>query len=59
IGSLLKAEPATIAIHLRTRKEMSKVPAHWEALPEIVKFINENTTPQTRPLIIGNGDILI
>lgn len=57
IGTLLEAEPAVIAIHLRTRKEMSKVPAHWEEMTKIVKFVNEHTTPETRPLIIGNGDV--
>ncbi len=57
IKKLLEAQPAAIAIHLRTRKEMSKVPAHWELMPEIVKFIHDNTTEETRPLIIGNGDI--
>jgi tRNA-dihydrouridine synthase len=58
IGKLLEAEPAAIAIHLRTRKEMSKVPAHWELMPEIVKFIHDHTTPDTRPIILGNGDIM-
>lgn len=57
ILKLLEAEPAAIAIHLRTRKEMSKVPAHWELMPEIVKFIHDNTTEANRPKIIGNGDI--
>jgi nifR3 family TIM-barrel protein len=57
IAKLLEAEPAAISIHLRTRKEMSKVPAHWELMPEIVKFIHEKTTPETHPLIIGNGDV--
>lgn len=57
IATLLEAEPAAIAIHLRTRKEMSKVPAHWDEMPKIVKFISEHTTPETRPLIIGNGDV--
>jgi nifR3 family TIM-barrel protein len=57
ISKLLAAQPAAIAIHLRTRKEMSKVPAHWEVMPDIVKFIDENTTPETRPRILGNGDI--
>lgn len=57
IATLLEAQPAAIAIHLRTRKEMSKVPAHWEEMPKIVKFIHEKTTPETRPLIMGNGDI--
>lgn len=57
IAILLEAQPAAIAIHLRTRKEMSKVPAHWDEMPKIVKFITEHTTPETRPLIIGNGDV--
>ncbi len=58
IGKLLEAEPAAIAIHLRTRKEMSKVPAHWDEMTKIVKFINEHTTPETRPIILGNGDVM-
>lgn len=58
IGKLLEAEPAAIAVHLRTRKEMSKVPAHWEEMSKIVKFINERTTPATRPIILGNGDVM-
>lgn len=57
ILKLLEAQPAAIAIHLRTRKEMSKVPAHWELMPEIVQFIHDNTTPETRPRILGNGDV--
>ncbi len=57
IATLLEAQPAAIAIHLRTRKEMSKVDAHWDEMPKIVQFINEQTTPETRPLIIGNGDV--
>lgn len=57
ILKLLQAQPAAIAIHLRTRKEMSKVPAHWELMPEIVKFIHDHTTEGTRPVIIGNGDV--
>lgn len=58
IATLLEAKPANISIHLRTRKEMSKVPAHWELMPHIVKFIHEQTTPETRPTIVGNGDVL-
>lgn len=57
ILKLLEAQPASIAIHLRTRKEMSKVPAHWELMPEIVKFIRDNTTKENCPLILGNGDV--
>ena len=57
VAKLLEAKPAAIAVHLRTRKEMSKVPAHWELMPDIVKFIHDNTTSENRPIIIGNGDV--
>ncbi len=57
IAEILKVQPAAIAIHLRTRKEMSAVPAHWELMPEIVKFVRENTAAETRPVVIGNGDV--
>lgn len=57
IASLLEAEPAAITIHLRTRKEMSKVPAHWELMPEMVEFIKEHSNEETRPIILGNGDV--
>lgn len=58
IAKLLEAEPAAIAIHLRTRKEMSKVPAHWTEMNKIVKFIDEHTAAETRPVIVGNGDVM-
>lgn len=54
IGLLLEQKLPALTIHLRTRKEMSKVPAHWEIMPEIVKLRDE-ISPQT--LIIGNGDV--
>ena len=41
-------------MHLRTRKEMSKVPAHYELIPEIVRLRDE-ISPETRLVI--NGDI--
>jgi len=44
-----------LTLHLRTRKEMSKVPAHWEVVPEIVKLRNK-ISPKTK--LIGNGDVL-
>jgi nifR3 family TIM-barrel protein len=58
LPNLLETEPVAITIHARTKKEMSKVPAHWEEMPNIVKFIHARTTPENRPLIIGNGDVL-
>ena len=41
-------------MHLRTKKEMSKVPAHYELIPEIIKLRN-NISPETKLII--NGDI--
>lgn len=58
LPALLKTEPSAITIHVRTRKEMSKVPAQWELFPEIMEIVKKHTTSKTRPLIIGNGDIV-
>jgi tRNA-dihydrouridine synthase len=55
IGFLLEQKLPALTVHLRTRKEMSDVPAHWELMPEIVKLRNE-ISPET--LIIGNGDVM-
>ena len=54
IKLLLQQNLSNLTIHLRTRKEMSKVPAHYELIPEIMKFRDE-IAPQT--LITINGDI--
>lgn len=57
IMRLLEAQPAALTIHARTRKEMSKVPAHWDVLGAIVKRIHAAYERSAgRPLIIGNGD---
>lgn len=45
---------ANLSIHLRTRKEMSKVDAHWELIAEIKKLRDE-IAPNT--LLTINGDI--
>ncbi|MGO3610779.1 tRNA-dihydrouridine synthase [Enterococcus devriesei] len=55
ISHLLKQDIANLSVHMRTRKEMSKVDAHWDLIPEIVKLRDE-IAPQT--LITINGDIL-
>ncbi len=52
---LLEEDIAVLTVHLRTRKEMSLVPAHWDLMPEIVKLRDE-VAPDT--LIIGNGDVM-
>ncbi|MDO4967355.1 MAG: tRNA-dihydrouridine synthase [Candidatus Saccharibacteria bacterium] len=51
---LLKHNLAALTVHLRTRKEMSKVDAHYELIPEIIKLRNE-ISPKTKLII--NGDI--
>ena len=45
---------ANLSIHLRTRKEMSKVDAHWELIGEIKK-VRDAIAPNT--LLTINGDI--
>ncbi len=51
---VLREEPAALTVHLRTRKEMSKVPAHYELISEIAKLRDE-IAPATKFVI--NGDI--
>jgi len=53
LGHLLEAKPAAITIHLRTKKEMSKVPARWQEVHRAV-----NITKGSGTLLIGNGDIM-
>lgn len=51
---LLEQDIVNLTIHLRTRKEMSKVPAHFELIPEI-KALRDEIAPGT--LLTINGDI--
>ena len=51
---ILKQGIVNLTIHLRTRKEMSKVPAHYELIAEI-KALRDAIAPQT--LLTINGDI--
>ena len=44
-----------LTIHARTRKEMSKVPAHWEQFAAICE-LRDCISPDT--LLVGNGDIM-
>lgn len=52
IPAILEAEPAALTIHGRTRKEMSKVPAHWDQIAKCVELAKGRNT-----VIIGNGDV--
>lgn len=51
---LFEQDLAALTVHLRTRKEMSKVPAHYELIPSILKLRDE-ISPDTKLVI--NGDI--
>src|SRR3989338_2017127 len=53
LPELLAAEPAAITLHARTRKEMSKVPAHWNRVKDAVKI---RDSLKSKTLIVGNGD---
>lgn len=55
IRLLLKSDIAALTVHARTRKDMSKVPADWSYIKEVVKLRNE-LAPNI--LIIGNGDVV-
>lgn len=54
LPALLSQNLAALTVHLRTRKEMSKVPAHWDLMGEIVALCRD-IAPDT--LILGNGDV--
>jgi nifR3 family TIM-barrel protein len=49
---ILEEDVAALIVHLRTKSEMSKVPAHWELASEIASLTREYNTP-----FLGNGDV--
>ncbi|MHB8914017.1 MAG: tRNA dihydrouridine synthase [Minisyncoccota bacterium] len=51
---ILEEAPAAITIHLRTRKQLSLVPANWEWMKKVIE-IRDRINPSV--IIIGNGDI--
>ncbi|HMQ96257.1 MAG TPA: tRNA-dihydrouridine synthase family protein, partial [Candidatus Saccharibacteria bacterium] len=54
LTTLLQQDIVNLTIHLRTKKEMSKVPAHFELIPDIIALRDE-ISPHT--LLTINGDI--
>lgn len=54
LPALLEENLAALTVHLRTRKEMSLVAAHWDLMPRILEIRNR-IAPDT--LILGNGDV--
>ncbi len=55
IPELLKEDISALTIHLRTRKEMSNVPAHWELAKDIVRVAKK---ANKKVVLIANGDVL-
>jgi tRNA-dihydrouridine synthase len=55
ITALLEEQLTALTVHLRTRAEMSDVPAHWELAPQIVA-LRDRISPKT--VLLGNGDVL-
>lgn len=51
---LLQQDLAMLTMHGRTRKEMSKVPAHWDLIGQ-VRELRDKIAPDT--LFVGNGDV--
>lgn len=54
LGGLLQQDIPVLTIHLRTKKEMSKVPAHFELIDDI-KALRDKIAPET--LLVINGDV--
>ncbi len=57
IPALLETEPACIIVHGRTKKEMSLVPADWEAIGRTAELARNYRSSSGRTLILGNGDV--
>lgn len=55
LPTLLETNPTAITFHLRTRKEMSKVGAHWEKAKRCIEIRDEL---KSNTYILGNGDTL-
>lgn len=55
LATILRETPDALTVHLRTKKEMSKVEAHYELIPEILALKNE-ISPATKLIINGDFD---
>ena len=55
IPMLLRCNIDALTVHVRTRKEMSAVPANWELIKDVIKLRNK-IAPNT--IVIGNGDVM-
>lgn len=55
LPQVLSEDIAALTLHLRTRKEMSKVPAHWELAPQLASFVRDLRSDVK---LLGNGDVM-
>lgn len=59
VTELLSEDLDALTIHARTMKEMSKVPARWEHIKEVVEIRDDIQKGKThKTLILGNGDVV-
>lgn len=54
LPEILAENPVAVTLHLRTRKQMSLVPANWELMKKAVAIRNR-VNPGV--LLVGNGDV--
>ena len=54
IPEILKEDVSALTVHLRTKKEMSLVPANWDYIKRIKKLIEKSGKEIS---LIGNGDV--
>ncbi|HVZ67765.1 MAG TPA: tRNA-dihydrouridine synthase [Patescibacteria group bacterium] len=54
ISFLLEQNISALTVHLRTAREMSNPPPHWEELPKVVELRNK-INPET--VLLANGNI--
>lgn len=52
LAKILSAKPAALTVHLRSMKDMSKVPARWDLVDQVVAMVKKVGVP-----IIANGDV--
>jgi nifR3 family TIM-barrel protein len=59
LPKILECNIPVLTVHLRTRKEMSKVPAHWELMSDVVKLVRDMTgeIKDGGTIVLGNGDV--
>lgn len=54
LSTILNEHPDALTVHFRTKKEMSKVAAHYELIPDVIK-LRDKLSPKTKLVI--NGDL--